>query len=66
MGVRAVPFGRMPLSIMRGSTHSRFASLPSSNWPLYLVGGLYGDVIRRVVGAGAKPHDQGLDGLDDS
>ena len=26
IGVSCVPFGRMPFSIMRGSTHSRYAS----------------------------------------
>jgi hypothetical protein len=36
IGVSSVPTGRMPRSIIRGSTHSRYASYPSSNIPLYL------------------------------
>src|SRR3990172_7038197 len=35
-GVSWVPLGRMPLAIMRGRTHSRYASYPSSNLPRYL------------------------------
>jgi hypothetical protein len=35
-GVSFVSLGSRPLAIMRGSTHSRYASYPESNLPLYL------------------------------
>ena len=36
IGVSSVPSGRIPRSIIRGRAHSRYASYPSSNLPLYV------------------------------
>src|SRR5262245_11949055 len=63
IGVSFVSFGRRPFAIMRGSTHSRYASYPLSNLPLYLSTYSFGAWCGAWFAPGQSHMNQGLEGL---
>src|SRR5262245_23733702 len=63
IGVMAVPLGMMPFSIIRGRTHSRYASYPSSNLPLYLSAYSLGLWCGAWLAPGQNHMNHGLEGL---
>src|SRR5262245_36800645 len=64
-GVSCVPRGSTPRSIIRASTHVRYASYPSSNLPLYLSMYSLGAWCGAWLAPGQNHTNHGRDGLAD-